>query len=186
MIFKRCNFSLTEKTMATHLSVTGRVSSGVSQSGGGLAALAATSAIPAESAGLEERRRTTRSIGIQIGAVSFVDEGTEKVLELLEKLGRVDTIYPRHFTYGRGLSAVRSPGIRFRPWRSRIGREAIPRRQLCDSPSGVLPGYGIEAERVHQTMANLISWPPCFPPPRSEACVSSVQSKTRSAPTCRG
>ena len=33
------------------------------------------------------------SIGIQIGSISFVDEGTEKVLDLLQERGAVDTLY---------------------------------------------------------------------------------------------
>jgi hypothetical protein len=34
-----------------------------------------------------------RSVGIQVGSVSFVDEGVEKVLEILQERGAVDTIY---------------------------------------------------------------------------------------------
>jgi hypothetical protein len=53
------------------------------------------------------------SIGIQAGAVSFVDEGTEKVLDLLQERGAVDTIYLTTFTYGRGLAGRQIPGHPF-------------------------------------------------------------------------
>src|SRR5262245_30464062 len=53
------------------------------------------------------------SIGIQVGAVSFVDEGTEKVLDLLQERGVVDTIYLTTFTYGRGLAGRQVPGQAF-------------------------------------------------------------------------
>ena len=42
-------------------------------------------------------------IGIQAGAVSFVDEGTERVLDNFEKLASVNTIFLATFTYGRGI-----------------------------------------------------------------------------------
>jgi hypothetical protein len=56
------------------------------------------------------RRKT---IGIQVGAVSFVDEGTEKVLDVLQERGAVDTIYLTTFTYGRGLAGRQVPGQPF-------------------------------------------------------------------------
>lgn len=54
-----------------------------------------------------------KSIGIQIGAVSFVDEGTEKVLDLLRDSAAIDTIYLTTFTYGRGLAGRQIPGQPF-------------------------------------------------------------------------
>jgi len=50
-----------------------------------------------------------KPIGIQVGAVSFVDEGTEKVLDLLRDSGAIDTIYLTTFTYGRGLAGRQIP-----------------------------------------------------------------------------
>ena len=43
-------------------------------------------------------------IGIQAGAVSFVDEGTEKVLDNFQQLASVNTIFLATFTYGRGIA----------------------------------------------------------------------------------
>ncbi|HEX8038765.1 MAG TPA: twin-arginine translocation signal domain-containing protein [Chryseosolibacter sp.] len=76
-----------------------------------LAALAGTvpladiSACPAPPAG--------KINGIQVGPVSFVDEGVEAVLDNLQKLGGVNTIFLTTFTYGRGLSGRQIPGHPF-------------------------------------------------------------------------
>ena len=40
-----------------------------------------------------------KTIGIQVGAVSFFDEGVEEVLDILQERGRVNTIYLTTFTY---------------------------------------------------------------------------------------
>jgi len=52
-------------------------------------------------------------IGLQIGSISFVDEGTEKVLDILQQQGAVDTIFLTTFTYGRGLAGRQIPGQPF-------------------------------------------------------------------------
>jgi hypothetical protein len=49
-------------------------------------------------------------IGIQVGAVSFVDEGTEKVLDVLQERGCVNTLFLAVFTYGRGIAGRQIPG----------------------------------------------------------------------------
>jgi hypothetical protein len=54
----------------------------------------------------------TRSIGIQVGAVSFVDEGVESVLDIFQKAA-IETIYLTTFTYGRGLAGRQIPGLPF-------------------------------------------------------------------------
>jgi hypothetical protein len=53
---------------------------------------------------------SSRMVGIQIGAVSFVDEGTEKVLDLLQERGCVNTLFLAVFTYGRGIAGRQIPG----------------------------------------------------------------------------
>ncbi len=60
-----------------------------------------------------EDTKPRKSIGIQVGSVSFVDEGTEKVLDLLQERGEIDTIYLTTFTYGRGLAGRQIPGQKF-------------------------------------------------------------------------
>lgn len=51
--------------------------------------------------------------GIQIGAVSFVDEGVEKVLDIMQKRAAVNTLFLTVFTYGRGLAGRQLPGEPF-------------------------------------------------------------------------
>src|ERR1700760_1714133 len=48
--------------------------------------------------------------GIQIGPDCFVDEGTEKVLDILAEKGAVNTIYLSTFTYDRGIVGRPGPG----------------------------------------------------------------------------
>jgi len=56
---------------------------------------------------------TRTSVGIQVGSISFVDEGIEQVLDVLQQRGAVDTIYLTTFTYGRGLAGRQIPGQPF-------------------------------------------------------------------------
>jgi hypothetical protein len=45
-----------------------------------------------------------RMVGIQVGAVSFVDEGTEKVLDNFQEMADINTLFLATFTYGRGIA----------------------------------------------------------------------------------
>jgi len=54
--------------------------------------------------------RTRTMIGIQVGAVSFVDEGTEQVLDNLQERACVNTLFLAVFTYGRGIAGRQIPG----------------------------------------------------------------------------
>lgn len=51
-----------------------------------------------------------KMVGIQIGAVSFVDEGVEKVLDIVQHDGAVNTLFIATFTYGRGIAGRQVPG----------------------------------------------------------------------------
>ena len=51
--------------------------------------------------------------GIQIGAVSFVDEGVDKVLDFLQQKGAINTLFVTTFTHGRGLAGRQIPGQKF-------------------------------------------------------------------------
>jgi len=51
-----------------------------------------------------------KMIGIQIGAVSFVDEGVEPVLDILQNKGHVNALFIAAFTYGRGIAGRQVPG----------------------------------------------------------------------------
>jgi len=80
----------------------------------GLAAAATVAplamALPGQSA---EPAPAAKTIGIQVGSVSFVDEGTEKLLDILQERGGVNTIFLATFTYGRGLAGRQVPGQPF-------------------------------------------------------------------------
>lgn len=45
--------------------------------------------------------RAETPIGIQIGAVSFLDEGTERVLDILQERAHVNTLFVATFTTAR-------------------------------------------------------------------------------------
>jgi hypothetical protein len=51
-----------------------------------------------------------KMIGIQVGAVSFLDEGTEQVLDVLQERGAVNTLFLAAFTYGRGIGGRQVEG----------------------------------------------------------------------------
>src|SRR5450631_4434389 len=53
---------------------------------------------------------TAKMIGIQVGAVSFVDEGVEKVLDEFQQDASVNTLFVATFTYGRGIAGRQVPG----------------------------------------------------------------------------
>src|SRR6516162_482769 len=81
------------------------------KTGVGLAAAAAVAPLASRlSAETVPAAPTRKTIGIQIGAVSFVDEGTDQVLDILVERGAVNTIFLTTFTYGRGLAGRQIPG----------------------------------------------------------------------------
>ncbi len=53
---------------------------------------------------------SSKMIGIQVGAISFIDEGTEKVLDILQERACVNTLFLAVFTYGRGIAGRQIPG----------------------------------------------------------------------------
>jgi hypothetical protein len=74
----------------------------------GLAGVSAAAMSPA--AAWAQASPERKMIGIQIGAVSFVDEGTDKVLDILQERGGVNTLFLATFTYGRGIAGRQVPG----------------------------------------------------------------------------
>jgi hypothetical protein len=57
-----------------------------------------------------EPQAAPRMIGIQVGAVSFVDEGVDKVLDIFQQSAHVNTLFVATFTYGRGIAGRQVPG----------------------------------------------------------------------------
>ncbi len=74
-----------------------------SAAGVAVAASAGAQALPV-------KLKSSRMIGIQVGAVSFVDEGVEQVLDHLEENAAVNTLFVATFTYGRGIAGRQVPG----------------------------------------------------------------------------
>jgi hypothetical protein len=62
------------------------------------------------SLGAQSTAPAKKMIGIQVGAVSFIDEGVEPVLDNLERLASVNTLFIATFTYGRGIAGRQIPG----------------------------------------------------------------------------
>src|SRR5262245_33273822 len=137
------------------------------------AALAAGGAALAGARGLAAAASPS-PIGIQIGAVSFVDEGTEKVIDLLREAGGVDTLFVATFTYGRGI-AGRQPrgnplpdhgkqeyddgfhgGLFFTPHPQLYGKTSIKPERAPDHP-----GYDVLADVIpaaHRRRLKVIAW----------------------------
>src|SRR5438034_7306795 len=53
---------------------------------------------------------TDRVIGIQVGAVSFVDEGMVPVLDRFQRDAHLNALFIVTFTYGRGIAGPQVPG----------------------------------------------------------------------------
>jgi hypothetical protein len=51
-----------------------------------------------------------RTIGIQVGAVSFVDEGVESVLDRFQRDAAINALFVATFSYGRGIAGRQVPG----------------------------------------------------------------------------
>ncbi len=56
-----------------------------------------------------EEKPAAKMIGIQVGAISFADEGTEQVLDVVQERGAVNTLFLATFTYGRGIAGRQIP-----------------------------------------------------------------------------
>ncbi|MCX6633187.1 MAG: hypothetical protein NTW28_36795, partial [Candidatus Solibacter sp.] len=67
---------------------------------------ALASAAPSSQAALP----ASKTIGLQVGAVSFVDEGVNRVLDVLQQSAYVNTLFVATFTYGRGIAGRQVPG----------------------------------------------------------------------------
>ncbi|WP_446742769.1 hypothetical protein [Silvibacterium acidisoli] len=75
------------------------------------AALAAAQAVPGVNLLAQAApKKNAPMIGIQIGAVSFRDEGTDAVIEECQRDAFVNTLFVAAFTYGRGIAGRQIPG----------------------------------------------------------------------------
>jgi len=76
---------------------------------GSSAAAAAATAVYGWPVGMEAQS-AARPIGIQIGAVSFLDEGTDNVLAALRDMADINMLFLATFTYGRGIGGRQPHG----------------------------------------------------------------------------
>jgi len=59
------------------------------------------------------RHAKDQTIGIQIGSISFLDEGVEKVLDILQERAHINTLFVATFTYGHGIAGRQLAGHPF-------------------------------------------------------------------------
>ena len=114
-------------------------------------------------------------IGIQVGAVSFVDEGTDRVLDSLRELASVNTLFVASFTYGRGIAGRQLPNQplpdhgkqEYDTATFRGGNYATPHPQYYRNTSITPerapdhPGYDVLSDvlpRAHQRDMKVIAW----------------------------
>jgi hypothetical protein len=119
--------------------------------------------------------RTRPTIGIQVGAVSFVDEGTDRVLDSLRELASINTLFVATFTYGRGIAGRQLPNQplpdhgkqEYDTATFRGGNYATPHRQYYKNTSITPerapdhPNYDVLADvlpRAHQRGMKVIAW----------------------------
>ena len=83
-----------------------------------------------------------KMIGIQVGAVSFVDEGTEKVLDVLQERGCVNTLVSGGIHLrSRNCRQADSRPAAARSWQAGV-RPQLSRRELRHASSPVLQEHG--------------------------------------------
>src|SRR5258708_10035833 len=71
---------------------------------------AVAGALVSAAANAQTAPAASKMIGIQVGPVSFVDEGVAKVLDVFQQSAYVNTLFVATFTYGRGIAGRQVPG----------------------------------------------------------------------------
>src|SRR5690242_9041387 len=114
-------------------------------------------------------------LGIQVGAVSFVDEGTARVLDGLQEMAAINTLFVATFTYGRGIAGRQVPNQplpdhgrqEYDTSTFRGGNYATPHPQYYRNTSIApehardLGGYDVLADvlpKAHQRNMKVIAW----------------------------
>ncbi len=119
--------------------------------------------------------KTPPMVGIQVGAVSFVDEGTDRVLDSLRELASINTLFVATFTYGRGIAGRQLPNQplpdhgkqEYDTATFRGGNYATPHAQYYKNTSIAPerapdhPNYDVLSDvlpRAHQRGMKVIAW----------------------------
>ena len=66
--------------------------------------------VPSPASPVKGRPQKDPCIAMQVGAVSFYDEGVEKVLDIFQEKAGVNTLWLNTYTYGRGTGGRQVPG----------------------------------------------------------------------------
>ena len=132
-----------------------------------------------EASGVSRRQRDARwhsrhqstppMIGIQIGAVSLVDEGTDRVLDGLREMAAINTLFVATFTYGRGIAGRQLPN------------QPLPDhgKQEYDTAHSAA---GITRRRIRRTTATPVSRRSVHPIIRTTTCSPTFcPARTRAA-----
>jgi hypothetical protein len=69
-----------------------------------------STAVTAAAQAISGAQSPPKMIGIQVGAVSFIDEGVEKVLDEFAADAAINALFVATFTYGRGIAGRQVPG----------------------------------------------------------------------------
>jgi hypothetical protein len=69
-----------------------------------------SAALTAAGPGAAQTPAQKKMIGIQVGAISFLDEGVEQVLDTFQERAHINTLFLAVFTYGRGIAGRQVPG----------------------------------------------------------------------------
>ena len=109
----------------------------------GLAATTATTSSAQQASAPGSQKKT---IAIQIGAESFMDEGVEKVLDILQEKASVNALFLAVYDFGNGIAGRQLPGHPV-PDHGLADLSRVPRRKLLQRASAVLQGYDHQPER---------------------------------------
>ncbi len=60
---------------------------------------------------LQQPQTASRTIGIQVGAVSFVDEDVESVLDRFQRDANINALFIASFSYGRGIENYKETSL---------------------------------------------------------------------------
>src|SRR5204862_5983676 len=107
------------------------------------AAGAAVGALVPTPAGAQATFSSNRKmIGVQVGAVSFVDEGVTPALDMFQQAASVNTLFVATFTYRRGIAGRQVPGQPLPDHgKQEYGHRHFQGWQLHASPSPILQGH---------------------------------------------
>ena len=111
-----------------------------------------------------------KMIGIQVGAVSFVDEGVDPVLDMFQQAASVNTLFVATFTYGRGIAGRQVPGQPLPDHgKQEYDTDTFNGGSYTQSPPAVLQATRSSRTSARRTSATTMCSKPSCPRPASAA-----------------